>query len=159
MAKGNDLQREVQDDFLKIAEEFLRMVARELDPFTSKKSTIEVKSDSVIMFTPSHIQFAKYGRGPGKKPLLDPLIDWISKKGIVRASDEIREAAFAIQNSISKKGTNNWVPNAPNALEEAIKKNFNDYADKLANQITIDINDKLLDLYKEAFPETVTIKA
>ena len=55
--------------FVKVAKEFLQLVAGELDPYTTEKSRIKVNNYlSVSILTPAHIQFAKYGRGPGKPP-------------------------------------------------------------------------------------------
>ena len=108
--------------FVSITREFLMLVKGDLDEYTTQKSTIKVNNFlSLSLFTPAHLQFAKYGRGPGKMPPLDPLIEWVSKKGIVSGGpSQARGAAFAIAKSISKKGTKNYVPNAPNALEEAL---------------------------------------
>ena len=118
--------------FVSIAKDFLLLVKGELDPHTTQKSEIKVANFlSVSIFTPAHVQFAAYGRGPGKQPPLDPLIAWVKKKGIVSGESNIRGAAFAIARSIGKNGTKNYVSNAPNVIEEALEKYLHFYANKL----------------------------
>lgn len=137
--------------FVKITREFLMLVKGDLDEYTTQKSTIKVNNFlSLSLFTPAHLQFAKYGRGPGKMPPLDPLIQWVSKKGIVSGgASNARGAAFAIAKSISKKGTKNYVPNAPNALEEALNKHMNTYVTKVNEKHVNDTIKKLDKSYDE----------
>jgi hypothetical protein len=137
--------------FVSITREFLMLVKGDLDQYTTQKSTIKVNNFlSLSLFTPAHLQFAKYGRGPGKMPPLDPLIEWVSKKGIVSGgSSQARGAAFAIAKSISKKGTKNYVPNAPNALEEALNKHMNTYVTKVNEKHVNDTIKKLDKSYDE----------
>lgn len=145
--------------FVAIAKEFFKAVASELDPYTTEKSKVKVNNfKSVSLTTVKHVQFAKYGRGPGKQPPIDPLIAWVKKKGIVTSDKEARGTAFAIAKSISKKGTKNWKPNAPNAIEEAVSKHILDYYKKL-NNFTLDTQfEELQELYKNKVPRTITIK-
>jgi hypothetical protein len=137
--------------FVKITKEFLMLVKGDLDQYTTQKSTIKVNNfKSLSLFTPAHLQFARYGRSPGKMPPLDPLIEWVSKKGIVSGGpSEARGAAFAIAKSISKKGTKNYVPNAPNALEEALDKHMNTYVTKVNEKHVNDTVRKLEKSYNE----------
>tara|TARA_R110002050_G_scaffold81394_3_gene174003 strand:+ start:574 stop:1020 length:447 start_codon:yes stop_codon:yes gene_type:complete len=146
--------------FVKITKEFLMLVKGDLDQYTTQKSTIKVNNfKSLSLFTPAHLQFARYGRGPGKMPPLDPLIEWVSKKGIVSGGpSEARGAAFAIAKSISKKGTKNYVPNAPNALEEALDKHMNTYVTKVNEKHVNDTVRKLEKSYnKELKGFTISI--
>jgi hypothetical protein len=136
-----------------IARQFLMMVGQNLDQYTSERNVVEVDSSGVTLFTPSHIQFAAYGRGPGKKPPLDPILKWVSRKGIVFEGTDERGTAFAIQNSISKKGTKNWKPNAPNVLEEAIKKELEKYNEKVAKLFAIKVNDEVNKFNEEYFKD------
>ena len=133
--------------FVKISKEFLMLVKGDLDQYTTQKSTIKVNNfKSLSLFTPAHLQFARYGRGPGKMPPLDPLIEWISKKGIVSGgASNARGAAFAIAKSISKNGTKNYVPNAPNALEQALDKHMKTYVNKVNKN---HVNDTVRNLEK-----------
>jgi hypothetical protein len=135
--------------FVSIAKDFLLLVKGELDPYTTQKSEIKVANFlSVSIFTPAHVQFAAYGRGPGKQPPLDPLIEWVRKKGIVTGEKNIRGAAFAIAKSIGKKGTKNYVSNAPNVIEEALEKHLHFYANKLNDNHIKKTIEKLDSKYK-----------
>ena len=137
--------------FVKIAKDFLKLVKGELDQHTTQKSDIKVNNFlSVSIFTPAHVQFAKYGRGPGKQPPLDPLIEWVRKKGIITGEKNIRGAAFAIAKSIGKNGTKNYVPNAPNAIEEALTKHMKNYVNKINVKHVDDVEKESMKLYKVA---------
>lgn len=137
------------NDLVNIAKEFLRMVSSELDPHTKEKGQVVVEGDdTVILLTPSHIQFAKYGRGPGKKPPLDPILKWVKEKHIQFRSPNGRfitskGTAFAIQRSIGKNGTKNWVKGAPNALEEAVTKNIDEFNKKLGDMLAVEIGKQI----------------
>ena len=145
--------------FVSIAKEFFKAVASELDPYTSEDSKVKVKNfKEVTLQTVRHVQFAKYGRGPGKAPPIDPIIDWLKRKGIVTDQKEARGTAFAIAKSISKKGTKNWKPNAPNAIEEAINNNILEYYKKLNNFVLETQFEELEQLYEDKIPRTITIK-
>lgn len=137
--------------FVSVTKEFLMLVKGDLDQYTTQKSTIKVNNFlSLTLITPAHVQFAKYGRGPGKMPPLDPLVQWVKKKGIVDGSpSQIKGTAFAIAKSISTKGTKNYVPNAPNALEEAINAHLELYVTKVNNKHVEDTIKKLDKSYDE----------
>jgi hypothetical protein len=145
--------------FVSVAKEFFISVANELDPYTTEKSKVNVNNfKSVTLETVRHVQFAKYGRGPGKTPPIDPLVKWLNKKGIVTNPKEARGTAFAIAKSISKNGTKNWVRGAPNAIEEAVSKHVTDYYKKL-NNFTLDTQfTELEQIYKDNIPRKITIK-
>lgn len=143
-----------------IAREFLEVVTSELDPYTSKNGIIKQEGTKKIsLLTPSHIQFAKYGRGPGKQPPIDPIIKWVEQEGIVRDGNSVEGTAWAIAKSIGKNGTKNYKPNAPNALEEAITNNFVEYNRKMAEMLSIEINDELQIMYTQTIaPKEQVIK-
>lgn len=143
----------MDDEVLEIAKQFLELVGKRLDGYTSEKNRVEVGSKSVTLFTPAHIQFAKYGRGPGKLPPIEPLIDWVKQKGIVQEDKEAKGVAFAIAKSISKKGTKNYVKNAPNAIEEAIEEEFDNYVVRLSGFFSEEINNQILDAIVDAIPK------
>ena len=142
-----------------IAREFLEMVSKELDPYTSNKGYIKEEGDGKItLLTPSHIQFAKYGRGPGKPPPFDTIFDWVKKEGIIFDGTDAEGTAWAITKSIGKKGTLNWQPNAPNAMDEAITTHIDSYNEKLANMLAVQINDNLQETYRKLFPKNMEYK-
>jgi len=131
----------MHDIFIKLATAFLEKIAKESDNYTTEKSTITVEEDGVTLSTPDYLQFAVYGRGPGKNPPLDNIMKFVKAKGIIFDGMDQRGTAFAIQASIGIKGTSNWQPNAPNALSEFIKGNLGDFYDILNVEI-LDSNSK-----------------
>ena len=146
--------------FIDIAEAFLKAVSGELDPHTKEKGVVVIDSDgqSVTLFTPAHIQFAIYGRGPGKKPPLDNILKWVITEGIIFGDSTAEGTAFAIQASIGKNGTKNWVPNAPNALQEAVNDNLQKYYDEVGDRSLQVINEEMDKIYEEVFPPTAGFK-
>tara|TARA_B110001452_G_C15108623_1_gene386474 strand:- start:242 stop:685 length:444 start_codon:yes stop_codon:yes gene_type:complete len=141
-------------DLTFIAREFLAMVGNKLDKHTSEKSFVKIGIADVTLFTPSHVQFAAYGRGPGKKPPLDPILKWVKREGIIFSGTDARGTAFAIQNSISKKGTKNWQPNAPNVIDEAIKEELSNYSKALASMFMFQVNGEVKKFNEENFKDT-----
>ncbi len=148
----------MENEIEEIVKQFLKLVSGRLDEHTTEKGVIESKGGKVILFTPDHIQFAKYGRAPGKLPPIAPLIDWVKAKGIARNDDEARGTAFAIAKSIAKNGTKNYVKNAPNAIGEAIEDEFDNYTTRLSGYFSDKINEEILDLVVEALPKDWTTK-
>ncbi|UXQ88757.1 hypothetical protein [Tenacibaculum phage Larrie] len=142
----------MNDELREIIIQFLESVKKELDEFTSEKGHIETSGDSVSLFTPHYIQFAKYGRGAGKMPPIEPLVDWVKRKGIVSEDSQARGTAFAIAKSISKKGTLNHVPNAPNAIEEAMENALDSYTINISGYFSDEINNAVLDMVVNALP-------
>lgn len=136
-------------ELMEIATEFLRAVTSELDPYTKVKGVIKVEGSKAILLTPSHIQYAKYGRGPGKKPPLDPILEWVKSEGIKFEKLNEVGTAFAIQASIGLKGTKNFVPNAPSFLDESISKYFKEYQLQLGRKLIVQINDEVNSIYKQ----------
>lgn len=136
-------------ELLLIAKEFLKAVSSEMDPYSKTKGEVIVEEDRVILLTPSHIQYARYGRGPGKKPPFQEILDWVKTEKIKFDNSTEEGTAWAIQNSIGKNGTKNWVPNAPSFLEESIKKHLKEYQVELGNKLTILIQDEVNSIYKQ----------
>tara|TARA_R110000782_G_scaffold97666_1_gene182664 strand:+ start:140 stop:592 length:453 start_codon:yes stop_codon:yes gene_type:complete len=144
--------------FRKIAKEFLLAISKNVDNFTSKKGEIvETADNELTLLTPSHIQFAKYGRGPGKKPPLDNILEWVKSENVAFAGLSERGTAFAIQNSIAKNGTKNWVPNAPNAMDEAISANSKQYNKELNDTLVVEIRDTYNKQLRKIFPPKMEI--
>ena len=147
-----ELDKNFLKDLVEIAKEFFNLTKKDLDPHTKKKGSVVLEKGKITLLTPSHIQFAKYGRGPGKKPPLDAILEFVSSEGISCAGSSMYRPAFAIQAKIGKKGTSNWVPNAPNALEEALDKNYQKYAKELSDSVSIKISDEVNKIYKDIKP-------
>lgn len=145
--------------FQEIATDFLRAVTSELDPYTSTKGRIDLSDTSgATLFTPSHIQFAKYGRGPGKQPPFDEIFQWVKREGIRFDNTTQEGTAWAIAKSIAKNGTSNWVPNAPNALQESIDNNIEKYFEDI-NTLSIQLAfDSASEMIKSIVPEKINYK-
>lgn len=137
------------DSLLNIAKEFLLSVSKQLDPYTTRKGEIKIEGSSVILLTPSHIQWARYGRGPGKRPPLDPILDWVKREGIIFENATAEGTAFAIMNSISNKGTKNYVSGAPNALEEAINNDLENYNKQINDEFAKGVDEEVQAIYAE----------
>lgn len=141
-------------DLLNIAKNFLLLVTGELDKYTKEKGIVEAQENSVILFSPSHIQFARYGRGPGKKPPFDSILEWVKKENIKFDNTDERGTAFAIQASIGKNGTKNFVPNAPNFLEEELKKGFETMSDEMAAFLKVSFTQSIKEITETIVLET-----
>jgi hypothetical protein len=126
-----------------IAFDFLTAVNRDLNEITSDKGTVERTSEGAIMKSPYYIQFAKYGRGAGKAPPVDPIKEWIIKKGIIKDASKIDSLAFAIAKRIGERGTLNYVANAPNVIIEALDKHKKVYLEGLSEAFRGYIQDEM----------------
>jgi len=136
--------------FEEIARMFLEAVKSETDTYTSIKGEIVKNSEtSFSLLTPDHIQFAFAGRGPGKKPPLEAMLEFIRSKDILFDGMDEKGTAFALQSIIAKKGTKNHKPNAPDLMETTIAKYQKKYEEDLGKFISIDYSNKL----KEEFDE------
>lgn len=138
---------ELQNDFIDIAKQFLQLVSNDLDPYTSEKGYIKVDGSAVTLFTPDYVQFAKYGRGAGKKPPLDNILKFVKKNSIRFDGQTEKGTAFAIQASIAKNGTINYVKDAPNALDEAINKHLKDFNIKVGQIMKVSVTNDLNAVY------------
>tara|TARA_R110000822_G_scaffold161_1_gene701 strand:- start:11214 stop:11663 length:450 start_codon:yes stop_codon:yes gene_type:complete len=147
-------------EFIDIAKAFLQAMTQELDKSTSTKGVIieDEKGNSVSLFTPSHIQFAVYGRGPGKRPPLQNMLDFVKGQGIIFDKTDARGTAFAIQASIAKNGTKNFVPNAPDALQQVVDKNIEKYYQQLSQYQLSIMSEQILTVFGEQFPKTTQYK-
>ena len=144
--------------FEEIAVQFLKAVTAELDPYTSQKGVIQTDGSKVVLFTPAHIQFAIYGRGPGKQPPYDTILAWVKKESITFTDSTQEGTAWAIAKKIAREGTKNWVPNAPNALQEALNFNMEKYVEDVNRQVIELTTERLDNLYEDEFPNKVEFK-
>lgn len=127
-----------------VAREFLMAVKHELDPYTTRKGEVVQSGQfEFTLLTPSHIHFAKYGRGPGRMPPVDPLLKWVQDKGIQFDGLTQEGTAWAIAKSIEKRGTKNYVPNAPNALDEALTKHYRTFGERMLNAFAVEIQGEI----------------
>ena len=132
------------DSFEDIARKFLEAVTSDLDTHSSIKGEIVKNNEaSFSLLTPDHIQFAVAGRGPGKKPPLQQMLDLVNSKNILFDGLDKRGTAFAIQAAIGAKGTKNWIPNAPDIMETTVSKYQSEYEDELGKGILVDIDNKM----------------
>lgn len=144
-----DIKTVVKTSLIEIAKEFLQLVSKDLDKYTSKKGVVKIEGNSVVLLTPSHIQWAKYGRGPGKQPPIDIMIEYVKKGRIKFDGLDTEGTAWAMAAGIAKNGTANWKRGAPNALEEQITKNFESYNKKLASMLSVEIDKQVNGIYEE----------
>lgn len=133
------------ESFEDIARDFLEAVTSELDVYTSIKGKIYGDSDSMTLETPDHIQWAFAGRGKGKRPPLEAMLELVRSKNIIFDGKDEKGTAFALQAIIAKKGTKNHKPNAPDIMETTVAKYQKKYEKELGDSILIDIDNRLKD--------------
>jgi hypothetical protein len=136
-------------ELMAIAREFLQAVSDEMDPYTKEKGEIKQEGTKTILLTPAHIQYARYGRGPGKNPPFEDIFRWVKEEGIKFQGTDERGTAFAIQKLIGKNGTKYYTPNAPSFIEESINKHLQEYQIELGQKLTVMINDEVNNIYKQ----------
>lgn len=130
--------------FEDVARSFLEAVTSELDTYTSIKGKIfNSGNSSMTLETPDHIQFAFAGRGPGKRPPLEAMLQLVRSKNILFDGMDEKGTAFALQAIIAKKGTKNHKPNAPDILEATVAKYQDIYMDELGQSVLVEIDNRL----------------
>lgn len=140
--------------FEDVARSFLESVTSELDTYTSIKGKIFKSGNySMTLETPDHIQFAFAGRGPGKRPPLEAMLQLVRSKNILFDGMDEKGTAFALQAIIAKKGTKNHKPNAPDILESTIAKYQNAYMNELGESVLVEIDNRLKEEMKEMWKE------
>lgn len=88
-----------------------------------------------------------FGRGPGKRPPVQPLINWIKNKNIrVPAGLTVRGFAFAIANKIGRVGTN---PRPRPFIQPSINIQEKWFNDSLAEAGLEDFDNSLQMVFKE----------
>jgi len=139
--------------FEELTRDFLTKCKEEFDEVTTRESSIEESDNEMSLLIPDHIQFAKYGRGPGVGPPLENVIDFIEAKNIIFEDQTLEGTAFLIQRSIATKGTSNWVENAPDFIEEVFEKYQKDYLSIVNVTIAKDIAKSYKEELKEFWEE------
>ena len=129
--------------FEDIARDFLESVTSELDTYTSIKGKIYSDGNSMVLETPDHIQYAFAGRGPGKKPPLEAMLELVRSKNIIFDGADEKGTAFALQAIIAKKGTKNHKPGAPDILESTVNKYQEIYKNELGEVLLVEIDNRL----------------
>ena len=129
--------------FEDIARDFLESVTSDLDVYTSIKGKIYGDGNSMILETPDHIQYAFAGRGPGKKPPLEAMLELVRSKNIIFDGADEKGTAFALQAIIAKKGTKNHKPNAPDILESTVNKYQEIYKNELGEVLLVEVDNRL----------------
>lgn len=138
-------------EILELAEDFLKKVRKDIQPYTSNRIELTVGKSQAKVEIPSHIQFARYGRGPGKQPPVDEILAWVKREGIATAPTEQLGTAWAIAKSIAKNGTKNYVSGAPNFVDEVIKKYEDDFIDDVAELTADNVAEQLIDSLEQIF--------
>lgn len=149
MADFKQDKLELEQDLVRLAVEYLTLTKAQLDPYTSKKSIVQEEPLGASMYTPSHIQFAKYGRGKGKRPPFQEVFDWVKRKNIQFTGLTQKGTASAIVASIGKNGTIGYTPNAPDAMEEALLVNYNEYIRKTNDELVVYFTRATKKIYEE----------
>jgi hypothetical protein len=140
--------------FEEIAKMFLGAIKSDTDTYSSIKGEIVKNgSSSFSLLTPDHIQYARYGRGKGKNPPLEAMLQFIRSKDILFDGMDERGTAFAMQAIIAKKGTKNFVPNAPDFMEETISKYQKEYEEEMGKFISVEYDNKLKDELNKIWAE------
>ena len=143
--------------FKEIARKFLESVKSDTDTYTSQKAEI-VQNDSASfsLLTSSHLFYAKNGRGPGKLPPLEAIMEFVKSKNILFDGMSKKSTAFMIQRSIGKNGTKNYKPNGTDPLVDAVMKYQNLFDKQLGDEMAISVNDKVFDELKDIWKEEET---
>jgi len=93
----------------------------------------------------NHWAFLGNGRRPGKKPPVDPLIEWVKAKGLASEDKEVKKIAYIIQRKIAEEGTLDHqlgganmfsqiiIENQPQ-VEEVVSAFLQDYREPIARQ-------------------------
>lgn len=139
------------EELLILTQLFLEEVRDDLGKYTTEQGEVKIYPalHQVEMTLPSHIQWAKYGRGPGKKPPFDEIFEWVKRENIQFENATQEGTAFAIQKSIGEHGTLNWVPNAPDALQEALSVRWEEYQHDLQKEIMIKVESEVSQIYSQ----------
>lgn len=60
--------------------------------------------DKEIAYNVPYADVIEFGRNPGTMPSVEPIVQWVLRKGIVKTEKEARRVAWAIAQDIKKNG-------------------------------------------------------
>lgn len=83
-------------------------------------TTITVASATGELEALSSWRYFGSGRGPGKRPPVEPLAEWSKARALASTEEEARRAGFAIARYIGEKGTKDFREKNPNVFIEII---------------------------------------
>lgn len=80
--------------------------------------------------------FANYGRKPGKRPPIDPILKWVALKPINTGNKDARSVAFAIATAIGKRGVKPkfFFEKAVESAKPRIEEIFTDELNRTINE-------------------------
>lgn len=104
---------------------------RSIEKLYERQGAIEAwRVGSALPYAP----FVNYGRRPGKRPPIEPILRWIALKPVSTGDKDIRSVAFAIATAIGKRGIKPklFFEQTVEAMEPRIEEIF---TDALRNEI------------------------
>lgn len=93
--------------------------------------------EAEIENTSRHAPFVEFGRGPGKAPPVDALIQWVQLKGLAGPKNA-RSVAFVVARAIGRRGTPaQWVLRDTLQKEgpRLVRRYFDPVPDRIINEI------------------------
>lgn len=81
-----------------------------------------LRLDKEIVYPAEYSDIIEFGRHPGTYPPIDPLIRWVRRKLEVKDDKAARRIAFAIANSIKKRGIE-----GTNFMQRAINQGLQEF--------------------------------
>ncbi len=105
---------------------------------------------SAELFAAAHWKFVGNGRGPGRMPPVDPLIQWAKDKGLASEDSAATRMGWAIARNIAREGSLDHQLGGKNVFAEAIRAaqpGINDVLRAFAR----DIPQPLASEFKKAF--------
>ena len=99
----------------------------------------------IIFNAPKYWEYANDGRGPGKKPLVKAIADWIKRRNITPYAlkngkmPAPEQLPYMIANAIARDGTKFHGPTGIHFLEKSIDEQKSYWDDKISEAISNDI--------------------
>ena len=99
----------------------------------------------IIFNAPKYWEYANDGRGPGKKPPVKAIAEWIERRNITPyalkngKTPTMKQLPFMIANAIARDGTKFHGPTGIHFLEKSIDEQKSYWDDKISEAISNDI--------------------